>query len=445
MLSVPWVVSWFAFIAIMLWLFQRLTKWSTELNIFTLFLVFLILRHGISVPFDHTVNQWYAGIDVSDEAFKRYYISLIIMWTCIYLGAACGYFIFGSIAIDATKFYREMKVGALPTGINLIFPVLLGAIIGVVVAFNLRFEVNISDLLTGHLTAEQYKAMRDSFGVETLYTTGLGNRLASIARFGLFPTVVCVTYYLAKRSWLWKLVFLGTLGTGLLIGVISGQKGAAVFLLVALGIAAFYKTGSSKITLFDRRLWFLGAFCVVLVSLLYNVQYPGESFLWAIKATIFRLTSEADRGLQLYFQVYPDVHPFLGGRSSGLVSALLGSPLPIEELPERFIPIHYIGPTYMNTWNAAFIGVAWADFGYLGVIFESLFVGLLLYWYARWFSRIRKTALVVGTQVGLIMAATRISEVALSANLLTFGLLSSFILYLLSRVRRHSEETVEVK
>jgi hypothetical protein len=180
-----------------------------------------------------------------------------------------------------------------------------------------------------------------------------------------------------------------------------------------------------------------------MIALLYLLQYPQQSFGWALQATTYRLTSEADRSLQLYFEIYPDVQPFLHGKSSSLVNSLLGVDFPGDLLPERFIPTYYLGPEYLNTWNGAFIGVAWADFGYCGVVLESAFVGTLLYAYARWFSRVRKTALVMGTQVGLLMASTRLSEVALSASLLTFGLLSCFAVYWImqsSRRRRHPIE-----
>jgi hypothetical protein len=119
------------------------------------------------------------------------------------------------------------------------------------------------------------------------------------------------------------------------------------------------------------------------------------------------------------------------GGSSGLLNSVFGREISDEDIPERFIPILYRGTTYVSSWNAAFIGTAWADFGYPGVILESFLVGLLLQGYASWFARAGKTALVMGTQVGLIIAATRVSEVSLTVSLLTYGLLSTFVLYLL--------------
>jgi len=103
--------------------------------------------------------------------------------------------------------------------------------------------------------------------------------------------------------------------------------------------------------------------------------------------------------------------------------------MPQEKLPERFIPIYYVGPEYKNTWNAAYIGVAWADFGYIGIFVESILVGLILYCYYSWWLSAPRTAGAFGLQVAATMAATKLSEVPLTAGLLSFGLLTAGITY----------------
>jgi uncharacterized membrane protein YjjB (DUF3815 family) len=435
MLSIPVTIVWFLFLIAILWAFQRVTSWFTQLNIFSLFLCFLIMRHGLTVPFDHTVNHWYAGIDLSPAAYTRFYLSLVLMWVCLLVGAWFGRIVLGPAQIDPKKFRLTMRQPVLPAGINRLFVVAVLAGAAFVVIFEVQFKASPWKLLTGGLTSVEYRAMRDSYGVATHYSASLGNHIASIVRFGLFPSFICTLYFMSSRGWPWRLLFLFVLGLGLLVGLISGQKGASIFLLISLGIAHYYN-GQLQIRLTNWRIWVLGGFGVMTVVFLYGLQYPGKAFNWVLHATLYRLTSESDRSLQLYFQIYPDVQPFLHGCSSSLINSMLGINMPVDQLPERFIPTYYLGHHYLNTWNGAFIGVAWADFGYAGVVVESLFVGLLLYAYACWFSRVRKTALVMGTQVGLMMAATRLSEVALTANLLSFGLLSSFLVYWVVRSRQ---------
>jgi hypothetical protein len=120
--------------------------------------------------------------------------------------------------------------------------------------------------------------------------------------------------------------------------------------------------------------------------------------------------------------------------SSSIISQIFGSG---EILDPGRIARSYLeyGNTYddTGTWNAAFIGAAWADFGYAGVILESIFVSFLLYSYERWFLTIEKTPLSVGTYVSLIMSASNLSQVNLFTTLLTFGLLSNFLFYIFLR------------
>ncbi len=431
MLSLTYTFAWYGFLLAVLWGMQRLTHWLTQLNIFTMAIGFMVLRHGVTVPFDHTVNQWYAGIDITPQAYVRFYSSLVLMWLSLLASVAYTRLVLGSIRLDPFAFRQTVGAQPLPGGVNWAFLVIVLVSAGLVAFYQLRFDANLMALLTGKLSSVDYREMRDSFGSDTHYSVGIGQRLANIARFGLMPALVSTMYFLSPRGGRWRLLFLILLGLNLMVGLRSGQKGATIFLLVTLALAYYYRTGRVRLRLVNWRLWAMGATALLAIVVLYRLQYPQQSFSWAWRATTYRLTSEADRSLQLYYEIYPDVQPFLYGKSSGLINAVLGIEMPPDSNPERFIPVYYLGPEYLNTWNGAFIGVAWADFGYYGVVFESLLVGSLLYFYAWWFRHARKTAMVMGTQVGLLMASTRLSEVALSASLLSFGLLSGFLVYVM--------------
>jgi len=90
-----------------------------------------------------------------------------------------------------------------------------------------------------------------------------------------------------------------------------------------------------------------------------------------------------------------------------------------------------VGPEYANPSTAAFIATGWADFRWCGVVVESLVVGSLLQLIHHWFITSRKSAAIVGVYAGLIMAATRLSEVSLFSSLWSYGLASSLLLFFL--------------
>lgn len=441
MASLQFVIGWYIFLAFFVWAIQRMTRCFTRLNIFTLFSVFLLLRHGITVPFDERVNPERWAIPLSPYTLPRFYLALALMYLMLLVGIYAGRKLFGAAQLSPEKFRTEMRARRLPHGINP--PVFIAVVliaVAVVITHSWGSGISLTDLFSGELSALDYRAARDDFGLATNYTGGPLLRLAAIARFGAFPLLIGTLFFLMDYGWFWRGLFATVLGVGMNTGLLSGQKSPAVYLLLGVAVAFYLRRGRLKLYVTDWRLWALGGFgLLVILPYLYRLQYPQFDYLTAVNATFYRLTSEPDRALQLYFQFYPEIQPFMWGGSSGLLNAVLGRAISPDLAPERFIAVYYLGTRYLNTWNAAFVGTAWADFGYPGVVIESLIVGLLLQGYASWFARAHKTALVMGTQVALIMAAIRLSEVTLTAAFLTYGLLSSFLLYWMLRSYRWNE------
>jgi hypothetical protein len=158
------------------------------LNVFSLFLAFFVLRHGVTVPFDHTVNAWYAGIYLQPRSLERFYTSLVVMWLCLLAGVWLGRATFGSGVLNARAFHAEMTSRPIRPGMSQpLFLTALAVAVGLVWVYQMGFDVSLTQLLSGGLTAIDYRAMRNSFGSSTHWSAGVGERLASIARFGLFP------------------------------------------------------------------------------------------------------------------------------------------------------------------------------------------------------------------------------------------------------------------
>jgi len=100
--------------------------------------------------------------------------------------------------------------------------------------------------------------------------------------------------------------------------------------------------------------------------------------------------------------------------------------------PNSYIPKMLFGK-WRTTWNAIFIGDAWADYAYLGTFLFSLTVGILLQLYNVWFARSKKTVFVQATYVALIVNALTLAFVGMLASFLSFGVVSIFIFYIFSK------------
>ena len=427
MTPVAYGILWYAYLLLVVVCLQRLTHLFTELSLFTVVFGFFLLRYGITVPFDNDVNFTFTGIEMSQVALARFYKSLVVMYAFLVLGIFVGRIGLGSGITNIRRFRAEMGYSlhsGFGAGKMVCFAILT---IVLIIFFQINSEVSVWDLLSGKVDAIQYRQNREASGMATHFSLGPAYRLASIARIGLLPMFVATLFLVRNKGLIWKWMFWGMTALGMVAGLLSGQKTPAIFLILAVALAMYLRRGDLRL---KRMLMpFVGLALVMLfcaLPYLYKIQYPQLDYETRFQLTLFRLTSEYDRSLQLYFQIYPDIKPHTHGMSSTLIRSFLGGSTDEME-PERFIPTYYLGDDYKNTWNAGFIGQAWADWGYWGVAGVSLGLGLLLQVFAVWFRRSKKTALTLGTQVSLMIAGTRLSEVGYTACLLNYGLLSSFL------------------
>src|SRR5437762_11238907 len=82
-MSVLGVVAWYLFLVLVILAYQRLTRCLTTLNIFTHFLLFFVMRHGITVPFDVSVNDRVTNLPLSAATLGRVHLALVIMYVCM--------------------------------------------------------------------------------------------------------------------------------------------------------------------------------------------------------------------------------------------------------------------------------------------------------------------------------------------------------------------------
>jgi hypothetical protein len=253
--------------------------------------------------------------------------------------------------------------------------------------------------------------------------------VAAVACHSFLPGVF---YFLMFRSVAKKLNIFWLVIVGALLltnGVSSGHKSLLVMFLIGAYIAFQIGWLKGRIRVFSAGNITLLACTVLLVTYLYTAQYKGTSFTEALEMTWYRSALEPNRGLQLYFYVYPNIIGHLFGASSRVISAILG----IEATPPHTaIPLEVFGQ-HGTGWNVVFIGDAWADFGWFGVLGSSLVTGLLLQYYNITFDRVRPTAWSKAVQASLVVFSAKLAQVSLLTSLLTFGVGLIVIIYLLTR------------
>ncbi len=392
---------WYLFLAVVGIYLERRTHWFSRFNVFTVFVVAMFVRYGIAVPFSDGINPASTThTPISTGQLLSWYGALILTYIGIVLGVELVH------RWGDKMPGRNLLAGlaATDTRALLIVTLALIALVGlvwIVLPWNDLADSVRAMLAPGH-TAAQYRAHRVAYGGLTYYANSALNYAGSFSRFALLPCALWVLWFHRAQSLAIRVLFWITLGLLGVIGLVSGQKTPALLLILG--------------------------FMIALV--------PGKDYYALLFGSVYyRETFEYSRVAQLRFIFYPALHPFLYGQSSFIISSferVIGLASSVAQAPEVYIPTHTpgVGVGYSGTWNAGFFAEAWADFGFVGVIVEAIFVGAHLALIDRWYQAGPKGPLQMGTYATFCVSALYLTEVSLLTALWTFGLLSLFLVYL---------------
>lgn len=414
------------------YLYQRQTRWATHFSLFTPFFVALFIRYGVAVPFSNDANPNITHVPISTGQLVEYYISLVIT----YLGLYVGIILAGTLGLRFASPWpapREVMPGPLIA----VAAFVLGVVVLVWIAIPWDdFYSAFTKILGSSHTAGEYREHRVLYGDLTHYSRSVVTYLGSFARFALAPTVLWVLFFHRRNRAVFA-IFAVMFSVLMLIGLASGQKQPEVLLFVGFIFAWLVRHGIRV-----NSNWTIGsaiaALMLVIIPILYHVQYPQASYPQLIQETVNRLTVEYSRAAQLRFIFYPHLHPYLLGAGSFGVSTLgrfVGLHIPAAELAETYIPSHVanVGPGYGGTWNAGFFAEAWADFGWPGVVLSAFIVGVLLSLLVRWYDTGPRGPLQMGVYTAASVSTLFLTDVSLTTALWTYGLVSGFMVYWILR------------
>ncbi len=241
----------------------------------------------------------------------------------------------------------------------------------------------------------------------------------------------------------WSLFFLTSFAC-----LVTLQKAPLLIYFITLFIAYLVYKGK-KINI-KRILIITVISLIILIMLIYfvvvNFRFTeltgqGEKFEKSFQFLLFRLMFAQTWGLYSYFEVFPSIHPFLHGRSIGDIAWFFD---------ENFIPAPFIVGKIVIPWakvhvNTAYLGNAYADFGFWGVIFLSIILGTTLQSINIIFQRKRKTILRLAVYIFLIQAFARAALVSFFTTISTFGVIFVIIIWAIYEGTSHVLEKSVVK
>jgi hypothetical protein len=434
-MGIEFTIFWYVYLLVICWLMEKLTNCFSKLNIFTPFIYSFILKHGISVPFNRDINMEYGGIYLSDDVIFRWVGSLMMMYASFIIGLLFAKKFFGNRTIIPRIYQSELDIAAKSgsTGLKQIFPIIALAII----AFTFAMLWNPTLLiraLSGDLTSELYKSSRVEYGQGSASAQGVLYRIANTFKYGVLPLLISILFVIQRYDKKWRIFFWPAFFAVMILNFISGQKSGMVETVLCILLATIFMNGNLSISLRSKTGFSLMSIFVIVTFVVspwqYQLQYPTLTYLEGVESTFSRFGIETSRTLQLYFHVYPDIFPHLLGFSSSIVSGIFGDGINLDpaRVVRSFIAFGHTDDA-TGSWNAAFIGSAWADFSYFGVALQSILVVMLLWYYHQWYVKSPKTAGVIGTYTALSLASMTVSEGNLLTGLLTGGFGTCYFIY----------------
>jgi hypothetical protein len=424
-------IAWWLFLLFVFFVFRRCVGYK-QVNTFSIFLPLTLATNGILVPFSQQLNEQITAFEIT--RFSAYWTGLTLMYATMPLGILLANACKRKDQLSDAELQDADIVGS-PRGVRIyLVLVLLISLISIVQIYSSGLGFDLYSYFTLKMDYLDYAAHRYDFAEATRgWPYFLYNKLP----YGLAPLSIIIAWNARGLEKWKKAVFHGILTIAILQ---TGHKMPLIMLIACLVLSGALIQCRFRIS--RTVIWFglavlLGAMLVVipLFYLMQGEETYGSAAFWAVE----RVFLEPARGLQLYFETYPAIHPFLHGASTGAIANLFG--VKDYVTPSVYIPNEVLG-IENTSYPVLFIGEAWADFGYLGIALSSVAAGFLLQIYNVWFFNQRNPGLEeVAVFISIVLSTIHLQASNLLTSLFSYGMLSSFLIY--QMIRRRPEHRVE--
>jgi oligosaccharide repeat unit polymerase len=412
-------VAWWIFLLGTWFVFRRCVGYK-QVNTFSVFLPLTLATNGLLVPLSQQLNEQITAFQITK--FNDYWLGLALMYASMPLGI-----------VLANAFKRKSQLSDVElqdidvvgnhrrVGIYLLI-IFLISLLSIVQIYASGLSFDLYSYVTLKMDYATYEAHRYSFADAT---SGLPYYLYNKLPYGLAPLgIIMVWNARGSKGWQ-KVAFLGVLAFAILQ---TSHKMPLIVLAACLVLSRAlirWRFRLSKPVIWSGVAVLLVTVFVV-IPLFYFMQ-GEQQYTSALFWSIERVFLEPTRILQLHFETYPSIHPFLHGMSTRTIARVFGVKNYIP--PSLYIPNEVLG-IENTSFPALFIGEAWADFGYFGVVAISIIVGFLLQIYNVWFFNQRRPRLEEAALfISIILSTIHLQASNFFTTLLTYGMFSSFLIY----------------
>jgi hypothetical protein len=340
------------------------------LSVMDMFIFMFSLQFGPHSIFLHPFLE-------DGEFASRVYPAYAVGLTLAFTGLAAGLFIVGDIAKTRTiRLYPFYGDDLSEKGVLGIIAVALAYILLFVAyeGFDLSRTMSYLNFFRGNSVYTYTELRRE------IYEGDAGVGLAAVTRQTSSALIYGALIYSGIRVKRWRTVSFSIAAALFIVCCMQMNKFPFLYYTLITVMVAFadkcYRTGKFINRSVIYKVLFAGGTGVALLALLYWLQYRNEidSGLVTSDRILFRLISRPFAGnhgsLYYWYDVFPEKHEFVGFSNIPALAKLLG----LEPVaPTILVPSFYLDAN--TTFQAGYIGGAYASFGYAGIFIYSFLVG----------------------------------------------------------------------
>jgi len=238
-----------------------------------------------------------------------------------------------------------------------------------------------------------------------------------------YPFLVCVAFgwYWVSRQRHWLVLFAATAGVGLVYAALTIAK-MPVAVIVLTAALCWYLHIGGRISLRAVALAFCAVFLFPVFVLVRSLSGLGVSPDMIARGIFHRLFYVPAEILYNYFEVVPDIVPYLHGRTIGRLNWILGTESEVNIANYVF---RYMFPWRLDTGlsPAPFIGYLHADFGLVGVLVGGVLAGMILQALQVVVTRRPKSVATLAAYAYFLWCGWKLNMESMTQSLLSGGIL----------------------
>lgn len=227
--------------------------------------------------------------------------------------------------------------------------------------------------------SEGFDFATERIRISSLYF--INSYVTNIALFTIIPlfSYISFSYSLVERGWKWKILFLVTFFMSVFCKTYKFEKTPLVFhFMIFVLIVMYFKGGIRFVHLCGIVAVLSG---IILISYI-ATGFQG-TFLDIYNGPLGRTLFTEVGTLTYCFDLFPFVFNFLGGRSfSPTILKLMGMDPSLHLRSAKLVMAFYgsekVYDGTAGVMNTLFVGEAYANWGYVGIVFSIVWIALLV-------------------------------------------------------------------